>query len=279
LDELEKFKLYHYLRCCSFDDTDDSLVNSRFHCHLSHQKGFQVPGYTRRQLKEDKFAETAQGAAAWATGHRQTLIWTVSLVLVAVLLTAGVITWRNRQSDAANTELSAAMRTLDAQILPAGSPPPAEDSGPTYPTIADRAKAAQKQFQAIADKYSTVAPGKIARYMSGIAFIQAGDKTSAEKELKTAAEFRDRDVAALAKMALASMYRGSNRAPEAIAIYKDLSEHPTVTVSKSQAQLQLAEMYESTDPQQATLIYQQLQKDDPHSPAAQLAGQKLAKSK
>src|ERR1051326_7466728 len=181
-----------FLRQGWFDDCAIFLLNSRFHCHLSHRKGFQVSGYTRRQLKEDKFAETAQGAAAWATGHRQTLIWTVSLVLVAVLLTAGVITWRNRQSDAANTELSAAMRTLDAQILPAGSPPPAEDSGPTYPTIADRAKAAQKQFQAIADKYSTVAPGKIARYMSGIAFIQAGDKTSAEKELKTAAEFRDR---------------------------------------------------------------------------------------
>jgi predicted negative regulator of RcsB-dependent stress response len=238
-----------------------------------------VPGYTRRQLKEDKFAATAQGAAQWATGHRQTVIWTVVLALVAVLLTTGLITWRSRQSDEANTELSAAMRTLDAQIVPAGSPPPAEDASPTYPTIAERAKAGQKQFQAIADKYSTVSPGKIARYMSGIAFMQAGDKTGAEKELKTASDFRDKDVAALARMALASLYRGTNRAPEAIAIYKDLAEHPTVTVSKSQAQLELAEMYESTDPQQATLIYQQLQKDDPRSPAAQVAGQKLAKSK
>lgn len=238
-----------------------------------------MPGYTRRQLKEDKFAETAQGAAEWATGHRQTLIWAVGFALVAVLLTVAVITWRNRQSDEANTQLSTAMRTMDAQILPAGSPPPAEDSGPTFPSIADRSKAAQKQFQAIADKYSTVSPGKIARYMSGIAWLQAGDKTNAEKELKTAADFRDKDVAALAKMALATIYRGSNRASEAIAIYKDLSEHPTVTVSKSQAQLELAEMYESTDPQQATQIYQQLQKDDPRSPAAQVAGQKLAKAK
>ena len=151
--------------------------------------------------------------------------------VIAVLLTAGVITWRSRQSDEANTQLSAAMRTLEAQILPAGSPPPAEDSGPTYPTIADRAKAAQKQFQAIADKYSTVSPGRIARYMSGIALMQAGEKAGAEQELKTAADFRDRDVAALAKMALASIYRGTNRAAEAIAIYKDISEHPTVTVS------------------------------------------------
>jgi len=29
-----------------------------------------------------------------------------------------------------------------------------------------RGKAAQKQFKAIADRYSTVSPGKIARYMS-----------------------------------------------------------------------------------------------------------------
>ena len=66
----------------SFDDCAGSLLNSRFHCHLSHREGFQVPGYTRRQLKEDKFAETAQGAALWATGHRQTVIWTVGLALI-----------------------------------------------------------------------------------------------------------------------------------------------------------------------------------------------------
>ena len=72
-----------------------------------------MPGYTRRQLKEDKFAQTAQGAALWATDHRQTVIWTVGIALLAVLLTAGVITWRNRQSDEANTQLAAGMRTLE----------------------------------------------------------------------------------------------------------------------------------------------------------------------
>jgi hypothetical protein len=237
-----------------------------------------VPGYTRRQLKEDKFAETAQGAAQWASGHRQTVVWTVGLILAAIILAVGVITWRSRESEQANIELSAAMRTMDAQIVPAGTPP-TPDAGPTFTSIADRAKAAQKQFKAIADKYSTVSPGRIARYLSGVALAQAGDKAGAEQELKEAANFSDKDVAALAKMALASMYRGSNRAAEAIAVYKDLSEHPTVTVSKSQAQLELAEMYETTDPQQARLIYQQLQKDDPKSPAAQLAGQKLTKAK
>jgi tetratricopeptide (TPR) repeat protein len=189
-----------------------------------------------------------------------------------------VIAWRSRQTEQANTELSAAMRTLDAQIIPADSSANPE-AGQTFTSIADRAKAAQKQFKAVADKYSTVSPGRLARYMSGIALIQAGDKAGAEKELKEAANFSDKDVAALAKMALASLYRGTNRPAEAIAIYKDLSEHPTVTVPKAQAQLELAEMYETTDPQQATLIYQQLQKEDPRSPASQMAAQKLSKSK
>ncbi len=70
-----------------------------------------MPGYTRRQLKEDKFAETAQGAALWATGHRMTVIWALGLIIVAVLAAAGFFTWRSRQIEQANIDLTAAMRT------------------------------------------------------------------------------------------------------------------------------------------------------------------------
>ena len=238
-----------------------------------------MQGYTRRELKQDKFAESAQGAALWATGHRQTVILIVGLVLVATIAIAGFFAWHTHQTEQGNTELSAAMRTFEAQLIPADAPVVPGDTNPRFTTITDRAKAAQKQFSATADKYSLVAPGKIARYMSGIALIQAGDKTGAEQELKKAADLSDKDVAALAKMGLASIYRESNRAADAIALYKQLVEHPTATVPKSAAQLELASMYETTDPQQATLIYQQLQKDDPQSPAAQLAGQKLSKAK
>lgn len=238
-----------------------------------------MSGYTRRQLKEDKFAETAQGAAHWATAHRQTVVWTIGLVLVAILAAVGVMGWRSRQLDKGNTELAAAFRTMNAQIVPAGNPAPTEDPGQTFPTITDRAKAAEKQFSAVADKYSGVAPGRIARYMRGVTLMQAGDKAAAEQELKTAANLSDKDMAALAKMALASMYQASNRTPDAIAVYKELADHPTNTVSKGEAQLAMAAIYETTDPQQAVLIYQQLQKEDPRSPAGQLAQQKLSKPK
>jgi len=238
-----------------------------------------VSGYTRRQLKEDKFAETAQGAAHWATAHRQTVVWTVGLVLVAILVTAGLLGWRSRQAEKGNIELAAAFRTLNAQIVPAGSSAPAADLGQTFPTITDRAKEAAKQFNAVADKYSSVTPGQIARYMGGTTLMQAGDKAGAEQQLKVATNLSDKDVASLAKLALASMYQDSNRTPDAITLYKELADHPTSTVSKDQAQLAMAAIYETTDPQQAVLIYQQLQKEDPRSPAGQLAAQKLSKAK
>lgn len=236
-----------------------------------------MPGYTRRQLKEDKFAETAQGAAQWATGHRRFVIVAVGLILVAVLATTGVITWRNRQIEQANMDLTAAMRTFGAQLRPPGTP--AIPDALTFTSISERAKAAEKDFKTIADKYSLVPPGKIARYLHGVTLMQAGDNAAAEQELKTAANFRDQDVANLARMALASMYRSSNRQSEAATLYKDVAQHPSSTVSKASAQLELAGMYEKTDPQQAAGIYQQLQKENPQSPAAQVAAQKLAGAK
>ena len=235
-----------------------------------------MPGYTRRQLKEDKFAETAQDAAEWAGEHRKLVTWTVSILIIVIVVTVGGWTWRSRQIEQANIDLSAALRTLSAPLRPAGTP--AGDT-PSFTSIAERGQAAAKQLQATADKYSLVPPGKVARYLLGSAQLQAGNTAAAEQSFKTASNFSDKDIAALAKMALASIYNNSNRQADAIKIYKELSDHPTATVSKSTAQLALAEIYEKTDPQEATKIYQQVQKDDPHSQAAQVAAQKLVHPK
>jgi hypothetical protein len=234
-----------------------------------------VPGYTRRQLKEDKFAETAKGAAHWAEEHRPTMIWGGGIALVIVLAAAGLWTWHNRQTEQANIELSVALRTFKATLRPASPAAPADDATVSFVSIADRGKAAEKQLKSVADKFPYTGPGKVARYLEGVASMQAGDNAAAEQQLKTAADFGNKDVAALAKLSLATLYRSTNRSPDAIKIYKDLADHPTNTVPKSEAQLDLAEMYETTDPAQATSIYQQVQKDDPQTAAGQIAASKL----
>ncbi|HEY6274297.1 MAG TPA: tetratricopeptide repeat protein [Terriglobales bacterium] len=234
-----------------------------------------MQGYTRRQLKQDRFAETAMDAADWASVHRRLIIWgTVIAVIVAAAL-GGFFAWHSRQNERANVELSTAMRTFSEPLRPAGAPPVAAGEDPGFSTAADRAKAAAKQFQGVADRYSLTKPGRLARYMQGVASMQAGDNASAERLLKDVAGSRDKDVASLANMALATLYRSMGRQADAVKIYKELEGNPTDTVSKAEAQLAMAAMYEASDPQQAASIYQQIQKEAPSSAAAQIAASRL----
>ena len=82
-----------------------------------------MQGYTRRQLKEDRFAETAKDAAHWASGHRRPMIWGIAIVVLVAAAAGGFYAWYTYQSDKANIELGAAMRSFTAQLRPAGAPP------------------------------------------------------------------------------------------------------------------------------------------------------------
>ena len=234
-----------------------------------------MQGYSRRQLKQDKFAEAAQGAVHWTTEHRSNIIWAVIIVLVAAGATIGFLAWNSHQTEKANLAFNNAVRTYSAPLRPPGTP--ANENMQSFTSLAERNQAAQKQFKAVADQFPHTKPGKLARYMAATAALQAGDST-AEQQLKDVAESGDANVAAMAKLALANIYRSSNRQAEAVKIYKDLSDHPTDTVPKTRAQLEMASMYEATDPREAASIYQQIQKDNPQSAAAQIAAAKLAKA-
>ena len=233
-----------------------------------------MQGYTRRQLKEDKFSEKTKDAVQWTAAHQRPVIWGVGVVLVALAGYFGYTAWDNHQNEAANAALGSAMRTFNNPLRTADAP--STEGEQSFANVSERAKAAGKQFKVIADQYSHTKAGKIARYMEGVAAMQAGDSAGAEQKLKSVAGSGDPNVAALAKMALASQYRAVNRLSDATRIYKDLEDHPTDTVSKAQAQLAMAEMYESSDPQQAASIYQQIQKENADNPAGQFAAARLA---
>ena len=51
--------------------------------------------------------------------------------------------------------------------------------------------------------------------------------------------------------------------------------HPTTTVPKAAAQLQLAQLYETTQPQEARRLYAEIKDQDKQTDAAQIATQKL----
>ena len=115
-----------------------------------------------------------------------------------------------------------------------------------------------------------------ARYFAGLTAAQMGDNTTAERELKDVSSVHNKDLASLAKFALAAVYRSTNRDKEAIDLYKQIIDKPTASVSKATAQMELADFYQ--DKQQtaeAKRILEQVQKENPNSEIASLASQKL----
>lgn len=230
-------------------------------------------GYTRHQLKEDKFAEAAKGTVTWA-GHHQKLVTLGSSVLLAVVALGiggwAFLQWREQK---ASFDLGGALRTYQRPLRPAGTPPNPEF--PSFASAAERAKTAQAEFQAVADHYSYTRSGRMARYYVGLTAMESGDTSTAERELKNVANSRNKDLAPLGKFALASLYRSQKRDAEAIPLYRQLIDQPSDSVPKTMAQLELASLYEEKQPAEAGRLYQQVRIEDPAGAAGQIAASRL----
>ena len=237
---------------------------------------------TRHQLKQDAFSRVTIGAAEktadWTVQHRSTII--ISAV-VAVLVIAGLIGgwyYLNQQDEKASLDLSVALRTMDTPLRAPGTPE--QPDFPTYTSSKERAEAAKKQFQAIVDKYPHTRTADMAHYFLGVTAQTLSDKATAERNFKEVASAGNREVASVAKDALASLYGQTNRTKEAATIYQELINKPTTAVSKVTAQLQLAELYQSSNqPLDAKRLYEQVKKENPGNEAGQLAAQKLTELK
>jgi len=241
-----------------------------------------VRAETRHQLKQDAFSRVtinaAEKTAHWTVEHRSTLI--IAATVVAVVLAAVIGGWYylNAQDEKASLELSQAVRTMDAPLRPAGAP--AQPDILTFGSGKERAEAAKKQFQEIVNKYPHTHSADMAHYFLGVTSANLSDNATAETNFKDVASSGNRDVAAVAKFALASLYGQANRTKDAVALYQELINKPTASVSKVSAQLQLADLYQnSNQPLDAKRIYEEVKKANPGNEAGQLATQKLAQLK
>ncbi len=234
---------------------------------------------TRHQLKEDRFSKATLQAAEktvdWTVEHKSKLIVAAVVVLVAAAIVLGGWYYLNTQNDKASAEFSAATRTMQAPVRPAGMPP--QEGFQSFASTQERAAEARKQFQTILDKYPHTHAATMARYFVGLTSFQMGDNATAERDLQEVAKSSKKEIAALAKLALASVYRAENKDVQAVELYQQLMDKPTITVSKVSAQLELADFYENRNkPDEAKRIYEQIAKENPASEAASVAQQRAS---
>lgn len=234
----------------------------------------QVDQQTKAALKRDQFIDTTQHGLEWATEHRNGVI--VGSIIAGVVLLVAIV------SGLIYSSRSAAATDLFGQAMAVYQTPLADPSQPvppgtkTFSTAADRAKAANQIFMQAADKYGMISEGRLAKYFGGVTYMEAGENDLAETTLKQVADSWDSNIAALAKFALADLYRRTNRDQQAIDLYNQLTAKPTSTVPAGLAQLQLAELYTAEGkPDQAKRIYAELKDKDAKGPAGMIATQKL----
>jgi len=232
-----------------------------------------VDTQTRHALKQDKFVSTTASGLEWIGEHRGNVIaWGVGVVLAVAVVVTSIVLYQKRDA-AADQLLGQAMDIYETPLTQPGQP--AEPGIKTYDTAADRAKAAYPLFQQTADRYGWLNAGQMARYFAGLSEMDLGQKQQGEADLEKATHAGNGNVAALAKIALANVYAQSGRNSQAVSLLQDLIAHPTTTVPKSAAQLQLAQIYETTQPQEAKRLYAQIKDQDKETSAGQIASQKL----
>ena len=232
----------------------------------------------RHQLKQDKFSRTtiqvAEKTVHWSVEHKSKLIAGAAVVAVATAVVIFAWYYFDRQDTRASVDFGKAVQVLDEPVRPAGTPP--QPDMPSFTSAEERASQARKHFQAIVDRYPHTRAADFSRYFLGVTAAQLGDHAAAEGDLKEAAGNHNRELSSLAKLALAGLYRDTNRTSDAAALYKQLIDKPSTTVSKSAARIALAETYQSAGmTADAKKQLEQIQKDAPQSEAAQLATAKL----
>ena len=208
---------------------------------------------TRKELKTDKFALEVEQTVTYFEEHRAEVLRYAAIAAAIVLLIVGIFFYRSHQRSVRQQELASAIQTQEASI--GGNSP---GSVYSFPTLAEKEKAATKAFADVASKYSGTDEGLIAINYLGALAVNNGKLDEAEKRYKEVADSGNKQLASLAKFSLAQLYFVQNRGKEGEAILRDLIAHPTDFVSKEQASFTLAHALSKTNPTEARRLIEPL---------------------
>jgi hypothetical protein len=228
---------------------------------------------TRHELKEqlshDQFTDSVANVVNYTATHRNQVIRWVILGLAVLALVVGVLWYNSSRRAARQADLQAALAVVEAPVGANGT------SGKTFSTQSEKNKAAEKALSEVMAKNGDSREGMIAQYYLGTLKAQDGDAKSAETNLQKVANSSS-EVSSLARIALAELYAGQNRTSEAQTFLRQLINKPDNLVSKSQAELLLAQLLASSNPAESQKLIQGLKKAPGQSQAVTRAADQIA---
>jgi tetratricopeptide (TPR) repeat protein len=229
---------------------------------------------SRQELKTNQFQEALSHSAEAVLSHKMTLVY---VVIAALLVGGGIFGWRfyaQRQSVKAEAAFSDAMQTYQAVVVGPGQPPQPNEI--SYSDESKKYQDALKKFHAVAKEYPRTHPGELAQYYSALCEEHLGQNAQAISLLTHLGKGSDHDFAAMARFELAEIYDETGKSQQAVQLYNELLQNPSVLVPRPMVLLALAAHYQQSNPAQAVKLYQQIKTDYPDTTAADQADQQLA---
>jgi hypothetical protein len=228
---------------------------------------------TRKELKKDEIRETLSHGAEAVASHQQQIWIYGGIVLVVVLAVLGWRYYTQSQTSRADAAFGDAMKVYQARIRAAGEA--AQPDEITYVDEKNKYGDAAKKFTDVTTRYPRTRPGQMARYYAALSLEQLDRNDEAEKDLSMVESSGDEGLASLARFQRAQIYDKTGKGAQAVQLYQQLADKPSLFVPKPVVLLTLGDHYSTADPAQAAKFYNQVKTEFPDTQAAQQADQRL----
>jgi tetratricopeptide (TPR) repeat protein len=212
-----------------------------------------VDRLTRKELKQDKFAQEVGHTVEFFEQHRKTITLYGAVAAGLILVVAAVVYYNRSQHAARQSALRAALNTMEAPVGAAPAP-----GILSFATQADKDAAVNKAWTDLSARYSGAEEGVIAEYYLGTMAVSSGRLDEAVQRLSKVAASGKREPAALANYALAQIYQSQGKTAEAEKLLRALVASPTMMVPKEEATIALARLIAANKPDEARKLLEPL---------------------
>ncbi len=193
-----------------------------------------------RQLQHDRFRDTTMGLfdrlGDRLEGKGKTILYGLGALIVVGLFVVFFVKWNNRKNDEAREAIGRAITIATTPVSASGP-----GSATSFGSEQERAQRAVSEFEKVAAKYGDP-------YRTQARFFAASnrlvlDRPKALSELTELTKSSNKQVAILAKFALAQAKESDGKYDEATQLYQEIARANDPTVTPESANLRLAKLY------------------------------------
>ena len=222
----------------------------------------------RKQIKRDELVSGYQRSAVWVKAHEREVRATLIAVVAVGVLALGITTYQRQRNASAEKAFAAAFDTFHATV--AAEVPPGAEKPPVveFATPAEKYQKAAAAFDGVERRFGSLPAGRRARFYGALCRIELADYAEAEKALDRLVADTERSSleSALARVALADLYRRRGDTEKAVAAYRQLVDDASLAIPRDHVLMSLASTLEDARrTKEARASYRRLAEEFPSS--------------